>query len=110
MRSDYVYRDRKMMKWMPFNALLEQGDNVSELLLGRNKKTMPVLSYDQQEELNYQLETAYLFRSEIIVTYFYQDDFHTVQGKITRTDLHNKLIFIDEQSLHAQAITNITIL
>lgn len=110
MHNDYVYKDRKMMKWMPFNALLEQGDHVSTMLSNRNKLEMPVLSYDQQEELNYQLETAYVFKSEIIVTYFYKDAFHSVQGRITRTDIHNHLLFIDERSLHAQTITKIDIL
>ena len=92
MHNDYVYKDRKMMKWMPFNALLEQGDHIGDLLAGRNKLEMPVLSYDQKEELNYKLETAYIFKSELVITYFYKNKFHTVQGTITRTDLHNKLI------------------
>ena len=46
--GDYVYKDRKMMKWMPFNALLEQGDYINDLLNGRIKKEMPVLSVDQR--------------------------------------------------------------
>jgi len=58
----YVYHDRKMMKWMPFNALLEQGDHLQDLLNGRSKKEMPLLSEDQQSELNYKLEVAYLFK------------------------------------------------
>lgn len=107
MRSDYVYKDRKMMKWMPFNALLEQGDHISDMLHGRERKTMPVLSDDQQAELNYNLETAYIFRSEIEVTYFDNHQFHTTIGIITRTDLHNKLIFINDIPIHAQQITQI---
>jgi len=110
MHSDYVYKDRKMMKWMPFNALLEQGDYVSELLYGKSKKEMPILSPDQLQELNYQLETAYVFGTEIIITYFNNHAFHTVQGTITRTDLQNKIIFLGNQSVHAIAITHIEIL
>jgi len=110
MRSDYVYKDRKMMKWMPFNALLEQGDHVSDLLRGRERQSMPVLSEDQQAELNYNLETAYIFRSEIEVTYFDNHQFNTVIGVITRTDLHNKLIFINDTSVHAQKITSIEVI
>ncbi len=54
----YVYHDRKMMKWMPFNALLEQGAHIRDMLDGRTKKVMPSLSVDQQSELNYKLEVA----------------------------------------------------
>lgn len=107
MRSDYVYKDRKMMKWIPFNALLEQGDHISKLLYGREEKAMPLLSVDQLEELNYQLETAYIFQSEIIVTYFEKDDFKTAQGIISRTDNHNKIIFVNEEAVYAKTITNI---
>ena len=42
--ADYVYRDRKMMKWMPFNALLEQSDYLSNLLHGKERIEMPVSS------------------------------------------------------------------
>jgi len=109
MRNDYVYKDRKMMKWIPFNALLEQGSYINDLLQGRERKEMPLLSIDQQEELNYQLETAYIFKQEIMVTYFDQDAFHHVRGQITRTDLFNKIIFINDQAVYAQQITHIDV-
>lgn len=108
--SEYVYHDRKMMKWMPFNALLEQGDYINELLHGRTRIEMPVLSEDQQSELNYKLETAYIFNSTIEVSYFEAHKIKKITGIITKTDLHNKLIFIGEKALNAQKITNIDIL
>ena len=107
--AEYVYHDRKMMKWMPFNALLEQGDYISDLLKGKERVTMPVLSPDQEAELNYKLETAYLFQNHIIVTYYESHKFKTVEGVITRTDLHNHLIFINDFSLSAHQITDIEI-
>ncbi|AIO19053.1 YolD-like protein [Candidatus Izimaplasma bacterium HR1] len=107
---DYTYHDRKMMKWMPFNALLEQGDYINDLLHGRERKTMPVLSVDQLEELNRQLESAYLFNYEIEVSYFESHKIKKVKGHITRTDLFNKLIFIGEKSVSALQITNIEVI
>lgn len=104
---NYVYHDRKMMKWMPFNALLEQGDYISDLLRGRERKEMPTLSPDQEAELNYKLETAYLFNNLIEVTYYDKNDYHKVTGNITRTDMYNKLIFIGETSLSAYQIIRI---
>ncbi len=107
---EYVYRDRKMMKWMPFNALLEQGSYISDLLHGKERQTMPVLSDDQEVELNYKLETAYLFKNEITVSYFESHKIKQIQGIITKTDLYKKLIFIGEQSLSAYQIIGIEVL
>ena len=107
---DYVYRDRKMMKWMPFNALLEQGDYINDLLHGRERIEKPVLSPDQEQELNYKLDMAYLFSHEVEISYYDSHKIKTMSGKITRTDMHNKLVFIVEQSLSAHQITHIEIL
>ncbi len=108
MTLEYVYHDRKMMKWMPFNALLEQGSHVSELLHGRSKKTMPTLSVDQLEELNYQLEEAYLLHQEITVLYYDSYKYKELTGYITNTDIFNKLIFINEVSISALQIIKIS--
>ena len=108
--AEHVYRDRKMMKWMPFNALLEQGDHLQDLLNGRSKKEMPLLSEDQQSELNYKLEVAYLFKNEVLITYYRDGAIYKIEGIITRTDIYNKLIFIDEAFVSALQIINIEVL
>ncbi len=108
--DNYVYHDRKMMKWMPFNALLEQSDYLKELFYGRTRKEMPIISPDQEADLNYKLEIAYLFNSEIIITYFQDGNFIEVEGIITRTDLYNKLIFINEKEISAKRIISIEII
>ena len=54
-----------MMKWIPFNALMEQSDYLSDLLHGRTRIEKPILSPDQEEELNYNLEMACIFKNEI---------------------------------------------
>ena len=110
MHSDYVYKDRKMMKWMPFHALLEQGDYINDLLNGRIKKEMPELSIDQLEELNYKLETAFVFQSEVEITYFDKGDFQRVYGVLTRADHYKKEIYLGEIAIPSQKITNIEIL
>ena len=110
MHNGYVYRDRKMMKWMPFHALLEQGDYINDLLNGRIKKEMPVLSVDQLEELNYKLEIAFVFQSEVEIQYFDKGDFQTVSGILTRADHYRKEIYLGEIAVPSQKITKIEIL
>ena len=106
----YQYHDRKMMKWMPFNALLEQGDHIQDLINGRSIKQMPELIIDQQSELNYKLEVAYLFKNEVLIKYFRDGAFYEIQGVITRTDIYNKLIFIDEAFVSALQIIDIEVI
>ncbi|MCK5387673.1 MAG: YolD-like family protein [Candidatus Izimaplasma sp.] len=108
--DNYVYHDRKMMKWMPFNALLEQSDYLKELFYGKTRKEMPILSPDQESDLNYQLEIADLFNSLIIVSYFKNGSILKVEGSITRTDLFNKLVFIGDKEISARRITNIELI
>ena len=110
MHSGYVYRDRKMMKWMPFHALLEQGDYINDLLNGRIKKKMPVLSVDQLDDMNYKLEVAFVFQSEVLIEYFEKGDFHTVTGILSRADHYRKEIFLGETAIPSQKITSIEIL
>ena len=110
MHNGYVYRDRKMMKWMPFHALLEQGDYINDLLNGRIKKEMPVLSVDQLEEMNYKLETAFVFQSEVLITYFDKGDFQTVNGILTRADHFKREIYLGDVAIPSQKITSIEIL
>ena len=105
--NNYVYHDRKMMKWMPFNALLEQSDYLKELLYGRTKKEMPILSPDQETNLNYELETAYLFNSQVTISYFENGNISKIEGVISRTDLFNKTIWINNLELFAKQILNI---
>ena len=108
--SEYVYKDRKMMKWMPFQALLEQGDYVSDLLIGKSRKQMPVLSSDQQDDLNYRLETAQVFDQELMITYYSNYEYYTVTGNITKIDLYTKTIHLDEKVVNAQTIISINII
>ena len=108
--DNYVYHDRKMMKWMPFNALLEQSDYLKELFYGRTRKEMPILSPDQEDDLNYKLETAFLFNSQIIVSYFQDGDILKVEGILTKIDQYRKLVFIDDIEVSARKIINIEVL
>lgn len=96
-----------MMKWMPFNALLEQGDHIGDMLRGREKIEMPILSDDQHQELNYQLEEAYLLQKEITLTYFENHKYKQVTGYITTIDIQNKLLFIGSVSITACQIIRI---
>ena len=105
--AEHIYRDRKMMKWVPFNALLEQSDHLRDLLHGRTRIDRPILSIDQEEELNYNMEIAWIFKSEIIVSYYENGSIKEVEGILTETDSFEKTITINETCISALIVTKI---
>lgn len=108
--AEEYYHDRKMMKWMPFNALLEQGEHLKELLDAKEKEDRPTLSEDQLALLNYDLEHAYISQDPVEITYFKRGKRHKIQGQIHKIDVQNKMIMIASEGLYAEDVLNITIL
>lgn len=105
--AEEYYHDRKMMKWMPFNALLEQGDHLRELIDVRTQEEKPILSTDQLAELNYDLERAYITQVMVEVTYFKNNHKHKLKGKIHQIDIQNKMIVLDQDGLYAEEVLHI---
>ncbi|MCF7926023.1 MAG: YolD-like family protein [Candidatus Izimaplasma sp.] len=110
MQNEYVYHDRKMMKWMPFNALLEHGEYLQDLLQKKHQQQKPVILEDHYQELNYKLEEAYLTQTPIKLTLFSDQQYQTVQGTISQIDVSNKLLFLNNQQVVAQQIVDIELL
>lgn len=105
--AEEYYHDRKMMKWMPFNALLEQGDHLRELIDARNHEEKPILSDDQLAELNYDLERAYMTQELVEISYFKQNKRHKTKGHIHQIDVQNKMLMINDQGLYAEEVLKI---
>jgi hypothetical protein len=105
--AEEYYHDRKMMKWMPFNALLEQGEHLKELLDAKNKEEKPLLSDDQLAELNYDLEYAYISQKEVKIQYFKQYKRLEMTGYIHKIDVQNKMIIVGDQGIYAEDVLQI---
>ncbi len=56
--SSAVYHDRKMLKWLPFQSLPEQGKSMRRLREKRELRPKPTLSADRLEALQRALEAA----------------------------------------------------
>ena len=107
MAEEEQYIDRKMMKWMPFNALLEQGEHLRELIAEQNKENKPSLSEDQYAILNYDLQVAYMSQTTVEVHYFQNHKRKTVKGIISHIDVQNKMILIGKEGLYAEDVLEI---
>lgn len=105
--ENYVYHDRKMLKWMPFSALTEQGTYLQELLSQKTKSEMPILSSDDYDHMNYVIEEALALNLTVHITYFNRGKRDVVTGKITQCQVYNRTIQIDSHTFNAAQIISI---
>lgn len=104
-----VYHDRKMLKWLPFEALEAQGEYMRELHESLRKEPRPVLSEDQHTLMQYTLEEAIVEKKEVIVDYFESGTRHQCEGFIQGSDATLGILFVGSISLTINNIINITL-
>jgi hypothetical protein len=105
MDSTYVYRDRKMLKWLPFNALIEQASHIQAMVKEKYKVEQRSLSIDQYDELNYVISEAIECYHEVDIEYF-QDGYHHVTGFITEIDMYHHTLQIGHKILPIKSIVS----
>lgn len=105
--DSYVYHDRKMLKWMPFSALTEQGTYLQDLLSQKTKVEMPILSADDYAYMNYIIDEALALNQAVLVTYFNHGKKEMIEGKISQCQVYNRTIQINDHLLNASQIMSI---
>jgi len=90
-----TYNDRKMLKWLPFEALEAQGEMFDELYDAYGKEERPLLSEDQCAAMQYAVEEAYLRNKPLRIRYFEHGRRHEYCGKVTNIDPVNACLFLD---------------
>jgi len=105
-----VYHDRKMLKWLPFEALEAQGEYMRELHESLRKEPRPVLSEDQHTLMQYTLEEAIVEKKPICMTVFMDGQRHTCNGAIHGLDKNNGILFVGAHSVLFKDILDIEIL
>jgi len=89
-----VYHDRGIIKWAAFDALNGFNSMLKEMLRRLGKVDKPILSDDDFEILNRQLQEALLDNLEIEITYYENGYSKTSFGKIKKLDYNNKMIIL----------------
>ncbi len=101
-------KDRGMIKWMPFNSLMNGRVIVNNLLDEKSKIKMPVLSEDEIGEIENNIINAYYTQNKIIVTYYKNGYLLKTKGIIKKIDYTHKIIYLDNNiNLLFRQITNI---
>ncbi len=102
-----VYYDRKMMKWLPFQALPEQGAYLDALYHARNHLAKPILSDDQYSLLNRHVHDAYCSKAPIMLKYYRCGAIHSARGRIIGIDRTARILMLDALSIDFDAVLEI---
>ena len=89
--------ERGMLKWAPFNALIDGDECLTELNKVTRQKTRPILSEDQIAEIEENIKEAFYTKEIITISYYCQGDMHDISGQITHIDIVNKIITLNHQ-------------
>jgi hypothetical protein len=100
---------RGMVKWNAFNALIDQGERLSQLKHDRNRVQQPHLSMQQKERLDETLMVAIQTKRSVDVTYYDDGFFYHTKGMITTVNETQRTIKINRQVYHIKQITNMTL-
>lgn len=88
--------NRGMKKWAPYKSLNEQIDFINKMRYEKNKKERPLLSPDQEEEINRILVN---YNNELCEITYWEDGYtYQVKAPIYRIDVEQKRIYFDRYS------------
>lgn len=105
-----VYRDRGIIKWAPFDSLVGYHSMLQEMKARLKKRTKPILSEDDLETLNRNLQNAYEHNLEIECRYYKKGYFITTFATIVRLDfVYKRIILSTKETIAAENILSITL-
>ncbi len=101
-------KDRGMKKWMPFNSLMNGRLIVNSLIIEKGKIEKPMISEEEQKELEEKIIEAYYCQSIVIITYYKDGFLRKVKSSIKKIDSVYKTIYLsNELKLLFKQICNI---
>lgn len=105
-----MYKDRGIIKWAPFDALVGFRGMIKEMLHNQNKIEKPVLTEDLLNEMNWTLEEALEFNKELQIDYYEDGYIKTLCSKVLKVDLYKQEIFLtNKTTLSLSIVTNLLI-
>lgn len=104
MRNNDEIHDRGMIKWAPFKSLKEFDVALKKMFESRELKPKPKLSSDAVDEILYVLSEALHDKKSIQVTFWFDGEYHTLDGEILKVDLQNHVLCLCPNNAKAIAI------
>ena len=102
-------KDRGMIKWAPFNSLMNPRKTINSLLIERGKIEKPQISEEKQKALEEKIIESYYCQSLVLITYYKDGFLLKVKSKIKKIDSVYKTIYLENQNkILFKQIFNIT--
>ncbi len=99
--------DRGMIKWQPFNSVVNNKAIINTVLKEKSKITMPLISEDEKDILENKIIDAYYKQIPINIIYFKNGTLLNIKSKITKIDQVYKLVYLNNQKLWFKQIVDI---
>ena len=87
--------DRGIIKWQPFNSLINGKLVVNSLLLEREKINKPIISEEDQKKLESEIIEAYYTQNKILIQYYKNGYLLKTLTKIKKIDCAYKTIYLE---------------
>lgn len=88
-------KDRGMIKWLPFNALINGKQVLNTLEIEKSKVDIPIISEEEQKDLEDKIIEAYYCQNSVIITYYKDGFLLKTKSKIKKIDSIYKIIYLN---------------
>ena len=99
--------DRGIIKWQPFNSLINGNAIINSLLKEKAKIKKPIISEEEKNEIEAKIIDAYFTQITVNITYYKDGNVIKVEGKIKKIDQVYKLVYLNELKLLFSQIISI---
>lgn len=99
--------DRGMMKWAPYQSLVDQATSLALMRRRKNKIPKPSVSSDQAAEIN---EILVNYRGEILSATYWKDGFlFEVRGRIKKIDTLFAYLLLEDTKIELRNLIRLRI-
>lgn len=92
--------NRENAKWAPFASVVQGSEMINDVLSGRDKVEMPILSEDQIQVIEDKIYTAFHNNENVKIKFYSNGRFIIKEGKIKKIDKYaGKIVFFSNFSL-----------
>jgi hypothetical protein len=103
--------DRGIIKWAAFDALSGYHSMLKEMQHRLGKKAKPILSDDEYELLNRNLQVAMNNHKEVELQYYSDGYIKTTYGQIKKLDFINKTVILTTyEKISADDVVNLVLI
>ena len=89
--------DRGMVKWQPFNAVIDGTVMINDVLSKKNKVKMPVLCDEQRYEIQEKIFYYYRTQELVKIKYYKNGNIYVQEGQISFIDRNEHNIIINNK-------------